>query len=282
MKLGVRFILTLSIFVGVIWLGVRLLTKIFEANHAPVVAQKSGLDDIAVTNILSTLFNDSEIAWDTKDVPPLLDLKTTEKLRAQSTERGIESYLIQVDAHWHWRIYERHGLLYDWRISESPTALSTLQELTPLTTNESFTIAVLIEGNDNHLINKLLQHSAILNFSLRPTSPFTLRNAVQAAAHWREIVLDVRSMTEFSIESIPYTTAVWSTEPLPLPYGVRSIPSDDVQELHLNAPLSFSRNVNIYSIDMNHYSDQQVIEWLDRLPESIQLVRLSHWDIHTL
>ena len=70
-------------------------------------------------------------------------------------------------------------------------------ELPSITTTESITIAILIEGTENHLIQNLLQHSAVLNFSLNPTSPFTLRNATQAASKWREIVLDVRSLPEF-------------------------------------------------------------------------------------
>ena len=95
-------------------------------------------------------------------------------------------------------------------------------------------------------------------------------------------MLDVRSLPEFSIESIPYTSAVWSTEPLPLPYGVQSIQAKDVQALNLNDPMPFTSKSNFYSIDMNEYSDQQVLTWLDTLPDSIKLVRLSHWDIHDL
>ena len=256
MKLSIRIFAVIGFFVGVIWIGVKLLTEIFDADQAPVVAKKSGLNGVEVSTILSTLLEESDIPWENSDTVPSLDLSTTKSLREKCTDRGIESYLIQVDSQWHWRIYERHGLLYDWKIGETVVLNN---ELPSITTTESLTIAILIEGTENHLIQNLLQHSAVLNFSFNPTSPFTLRNATQAASKWREIVLDVRSLPEFSIESIPYTSAVWSTDPLPLPYGVQSIQAKDVQALNLNDPMPFTSKSNFYSIDMNEYSDQQVL-----------------------
>ena len=141
----------------------KLLTEMFDANHGPVVAKKSGLNGVEVSTILSTLLEESDIPWENSNTVPSLDLSTTKFLREKCTDRGIVSYLIQVDSQWHWRIYERHGLLYDWKIGETVVLNN---ELPSITTTESLTIAILIEGTENHLIQNLLQHSAVLTRSI--------------------------------------------------------------------------------------------------------------------
>ena len=114
MKLSIRIFAVIGFFVGVIWIGVKL-TEIFDADQAPIVAKKSGLNGVEVSTILSTLLEESDIPWENSNTVPSLDLSTTKFLREKCTDRGIESYLIQVDSQWHWRIYERHDLLYDWK-----------------------------------------------------------------------------------------------------------------------------------------------------------------------
>ena len=277
----VRAILFVCLLAGIVWFSIDLVIQNLQPSSSTVVASKTGLSKEEVDSALSKSLLEVGISWDATHPSPELTLADAQIVRQKALSYSVESYLIPLRKELHFRVYDRNSLLYDWIIDKNGvTTEITSVDLTDSDTN--YTVAIVLEGLESQLIEPFLKSKLVLNYALSPTSPFALRNAVQAAIHWNEVILDARQLDAFQINALPFATAIWANEPLPVPYGTLLLEHNTVKQLDLAETTPFSESNKLYSLDMAQYTTEQVLTWLKSLPPNIKLVRLSHWDVHRL
>ena len=282
--------------VYVIILGIQLgFSFLITDSNTPIVAQKQGSSQAETTQIVEDIFEEHLL-----EVPSLgmntLQYQTTYSTQTsildELKERNIEVYVLTKsnNTSTSWRIYNKNGLQYN--IQWTNTLSQPSVTLTPTTndtngftnptvdTTRKHPIAIVISGSKYKNLRPLINLTTPLNFALEPTSPFGLRNAVEAARNWHEVLLDIRFASQFELDNIPFTSALLSDHGMPNTH-LPVIKTNDLQEIQMSTLSEFTGDVShrIWLINVAEHSISDVADWVGSLPKHIQLVRLSHWDI---
>ena len=282
--------------VCVIILGIQFgFSFLMTDSNTPIVAQKQGSSQAETTQIVEGVFKEHFL-----EVPSM----GTNALQYQSTystqttildklrENNIEVYVLTKanNTSTSWRIYNKNGLQYNiqWiNTLDQPSLTLTpiIKDTNSFTmhtvdTTRKYPVAIVISGSKYKNLRPLINLTTPLNFALEPTSPFGLRNAVEAARNWHEVLLDIRFASQFELDNIPFTSALLSDHGMPNTH-LQVINTNDIQQVQLSNFSEFTGDASnrIWLINVAEHSISEVADWVGSLPKHIQLVRLSHWDI---
>jgi hypothetical protein len=283
------------IVVGGLILGIQLgFAFLMTDSNTLVIAQKKGSSQAETTRVVEDIFEEHNIQAPSLGMNSLkfqAPYSTQSSILDTLKENNIEVYVLtkdnDKDTSSSWRIYNKNYLQYkiQWTPSRTEKALGTVnlsEEDAPSTisTTRKHPIAIVISGSKYKSLRPLINLTVPLNFALEPTSPFALRNAVEAARNWHEILLDIRFAEQFELSSIPFTTALLSDHGMPNTH-LSIINTNDIQRVDASQLSEYTGDISnrIWLVNVADYSISEVADWIRSLPNHIQLVRISHWDI---
>lgn len=273
--------------IGVLLMGTLLVLTVqstfswlLNDSHFPIVAHKEGMSQDETKRIVNEIFTSAKLTppqmgEQNRTQEPYTDvIEVFQQLKAAN----VEVYIMEKPQRTTWRIYNKSGLQYQLHWTKARTTTSSRPTIAPIiTTTNTQKVALVITGTHYKNLRPLIHLETPLNFAIEPTSPFGLRNAVEGARHWHEIVLDIRKATTFEFDSLPFATSVLTEMTIPqsnlqpiienttLPISLDALPTDDTK--------------HIWILDISTHTVQEVAQWVQNLPTTITLVHLSHWDI---
>lgn len=292
------------IVVGGVILGIQFgFAFLMTDSNTLVIAQKKGSSQAETTRVVEDIFEEHNIQAPSLGVNSLkfqAPYSTQSSILDTLKENNIEVYVLtkdnDKDTSASWRIYNKNHLQYkiQWTPSrtekalgtvnlsteDAPSTISTLSTISTVDTTRKHPIAIVISGSKYKSLRPLINLSVPLNFALEPTSPFALRNAVEAARNWHEILLDIRFAEQFELTSIPFTTALLSDHGMPSTH-LSIINTNDIRRVDASQLSEHTGDISnrIWLVNVADYSISEVADWIQSLPNHIQLVRISHWDI---
>jgi len=248
--------------------------------QVPIVADKEGLSQTETGRIVNEIFTHANLT-----PPPIGEQIRTPEVYGDVQDIFLELKAANVDIYimdkpegTTWRIYNKDGLQYQLHWANEPTKTTTIDKRQPVTpSTNTQKVALIITGTHYKNLRPLIHLETPLNFAIEPTSPFGLRNAVEGARHWHEIVLDIRKATTFDFDSVPFATSVLTDMTIPQS-SLQTIVEDTTIPVSLDAPPTDDTK-HIWTIDISNYTAKDVAQWIQSLPATITLVHLSHWDI---
>ena len=277
MKLIPKFILGFSILALSMWV-VQYSIQQMQLSGSPIVAQKTGYSAIEIETIVSNTFQANDRSPPEKGESRRFEsADVQEYILTDLQDKDVEVYVIKGSDDIRWRIYNKDSLQYQLLFSNQPE--SSTKNVTPtdsINVVPTHPVALLLTGTKYKDLEPLLDLDIPLNLALEPTSPFALRNAVLGARHWHEIVLDIRKSSEFVIDALPFSTALLSTTALPIESMNVIVAANTAEITTVQTDLP---NTNIWRLNMANLTTEDVQQWIENLPASLQFVRLSYWDI---
>ena len=245
-------------------------------SNTPVIAEKSGLNEREVTALVTAAFE----AVSAKPPTQATENRTEspdqqEAILTAIRKTGIELYVLEKSERTLWRIYNNNGLQHVLTFLKIQTP-SAKKPLKVADSAPRGPVVLIITGTKYKDVTPLMDLDIPLNVALEPTSPFSLKNAVTAANHWHEVILDTRNASEFTIDTIPFVTAVLSKTDIPLPF-INVVLDEELTDITIGQE-DLPQN-NIWVLDISDGSTAAVRDWLTSLPETIQFRRISFSDI---
>ena len=278
MKLIPKVVLGLSVLTFSMLAIQYSVQQMLRLSREPIVAQKTGYSAIDIERIVSDSFQVYDRSPPEKGESRRFEsVDVQEYILTDLRDRNVEVYVIEGSDEIRWRIYNKDSLQYQllFPSQPDPTAKTdTPTDLIKLVPKNP--VALLLTGTKYKDLKPLLDLDIPLNLALEPTSPFALRNAVLGARNWHEIVLDIRKSSEFVVDALPFSTALLSTTPLPIE-SMNVIVAADTAEITIaqtNLP-----NTTIWRLNMAKLTTNDVQQWIESLPTTLQFVRLSYWDL---
>ena len=269
--------LIIGIVAGTLWFVQYSIQKVLDISGQPIVAQKLGHSSNDTEQIVTSAFQASGVTPPTSGES---ERYASSDIQQQILEllktMEVEIYVLNREDTVSWRIYNKDALQYQIAFSDTkaPITIQSDKEVHTLTRKDP--VALLLTGTKYKDLEPLFNLDIPLNLALEPTSPFALRNAVMGARKWHEIVLDIRNSSEFVLDTLPFATTLLSTSDLPIE-TMHVLTTAETQLI--TTSISDLPNGKIWRLNMTHLSTQDVEQWLKSLPDSIQFVRLSYWDI---
>lgn len=278
MKLIPKFILGFGILVVSMLVVQYSVQQMLQLSGPPIVAKKTGYSAVEIETIVANIFQAHDRS------PPeggesrrFESADVQEHILTELQDKDVEIYVIEGKDVIRWRIYNKDSLQYQLLFSNQPEpSTSDIDSADSINAVPTHPVALLLTGTKYKDLEPLLDLGIPLNLALEPTSPFALRNAVLGARHWHEIVLDIRKSSEFIVDALPFTTALLASTALPIEAMNVVVAANTAEITTVQADLP---NTTVWRLNMANLTTEDVQEWIENLPTSLQFVRLSYWDI---
>ena len=249
-----------------------------------VVANKDGLHPDTLQDRVDSLFKEHNlrtlnIGENERTLPIDLDL---ENLLQKMRQEEIEVYVLKgKNNDIFWKIYDIDQVRYivHWKTTiervSTNTSSTVIQSPKPISPVPHRAAALILCNTFYKNLRPFIDSDIPFTLALDPRSPFALSNAVYGAKAWHEIMLDARNLMTIERDYLPFVTTMLS-DTMQYP-TLPTFKGSDLQTVDIHSETL--PEGNLWMIDVRSNEVSEIFQWIDRLPEGIELVRISHWDI---